>query len=313
MQMSSKLSVNAPPGSPAPDRVTVPDGEALTVWRWPAEAGRPSLHWAHATGYHARAYTPLLDELSAFINVRAWDMRGHGASAAAGNPEMFRSWETYYRDLIALADAADAPLWLAGHSIGATASVMAAARRPEKVRGLLLAEPVLMDRRQGFKLAVAKLLRQSHRSGLAAGAARRRARFESRPVALENYRGRGGFKTWPEEWLAAYVEHGFVDDVDGGVSLAATPAWESATFTATEHNPWPGIRRLKCPVIALGAEVASTFSGRSRRLFVRLAPQAAIETVAETTHFLPMERPGAVLDAARHLVGTVPGDNAYDA
>jgi pimeloyl-ACP methyl ester carboxylesterase len=280
---------------------TAPDGREIALWRWPRRDGRPTLHWAHATGFHGRLYRPLLDELAGDCNVLAWDMRGHGASAGAADIATFRGWETYYQDLTAWLESLDEPVWLAGHSIGATTSIMAAARRPDKVLGLILAEPVIMDRWQGSQLWLAKLLRQSHRFSLAAGAARRRRVFGSHTAALENFRGRGGFRTWPEPWLEAYVRYGLVESGDQ-VRLACTPEWESATFAHTEHNPWPGIRRLQCPMIALASEKASTFSPGARRLLRARLPSAEVNVVPGTTHFLPMERPETVRDAVRRAM-----------
>ncbi|MCG2581895.1 MAG: alpha/beta hydrolase [Marinobacter sp.] len=286
--------------TPERDEFRATDGADIALWRWPQSKARPTLHWAHATGFHGRLYHPLLDELATDVNVLAWDMRGHGASAGAANVSTFRGWETYYRDMTALLDSQDEPVWLAGHSIGATTSIMAAARRPEKVLGLILAEPVIMDPVQGLKLGLAKLLRQSHRLSLAAGAARRRGVFDSHTAALDNYRGRGGFKTWPEAWLEAYVQHAFVPQEDQ-LQLACSPEWESTTFAHTEHNPWPGIRQLRCPVIALAAEHGSTFSPAAQKRLQTQLPSADVRVVAGTTHFLPMEQNDTVRDAILQL------------
>ena len=286
--------------TPERDEFRATDGADIALWRWPQSKARPTLHWAHATGFHGRLYHPLLDELATDVNVLAWDMRGHGASVGAANLSTFRGWETYYRDLIALLECLDEPVWLAGHSIGATTSIMAAARRPDKVLGLILAEPVIMDPVQGLKLGLAKLLRQSHRLSLAAGAARRRRVFDSHTAALDNYRGRGGFKTWPEAWLEAYVQHAFVPQGDQ-VQLACAPEWESTTFAHTEHNPWPGIRQLRCPVIALAAERGSTFSPKAQKRLKALLPSADVRVLEGTTHFLPMEQKDIVRDAILQL------------
>ena len=289
--------------TPERDEFRATDGADIALWRWPQSKARPTLHWAHATGFHGRLYHPLLDELATDVNVLAWDMRGHGASAGAANLSTFRGWETYYRDLIALLECLDEPVWLAGHSIGATTSIMAAARRPDKVLGLVLAEPVIMDPMQGLKLWLTKLLRQSQRLSLAAGAARRRRVFQSHAAALENYRGRGGFKTWPEAWLNAYVQHAFVPQGDQ-VQLACAPEWESTTFAHTEHNPWPGIRQLRCPVIALAAERGSTFSPKAQKRLKALLPSADVRVLEGTTHFLPMEQKDIVRDAILQLALT---------
>jgi len=277
------------------------DGQAITFWRWPQSQSRPMLHWAHATGFHGRLYRPLLDDIQAECNVLAWDMRGHGFSANAAEASTFRGWETYYQDLTTLLDHLDTPIWLAGHSIGGTASIMAAARRPEKVLGLILAEPVIMDRKQGLEMWLAKRLRRSQRLALAAGAARRRAVFESHEAAVNHYRGRGIFKTWPDTWLEAYVRFAFMDHGDH-IRLACSPEWESTTFAQTEHNPWPGIRKLRCPVVALSGDRGSTFSLAARERLQTLLPSADVKVIEDTTHFLPMEKSDTVRAAIHRLV-----------
>ncbi len=289
---------NGPLGDP--QRLQTRDDVTLAVWRWPQRPGRPALHWAHATGFHARTYTPLLDELAQFANVSAWDMRGHGRSIAPLGS--FHGWSTYYDDLCDLLQASEEPLWLAGHSVGATVSLMAASRLPHKVHGLLLVEPVLIGRWEGLKMALAKRFRQAHRTAYAAGAARRRNQFSTRQEALQRYLGRGAFATWPAAWVEAYVAHAFMED-DVGVRLVCTPEWESASFAATEHHPWPAARKVRCPIIALGGESNSTFPMSSRRRLHRLLPQARIESVVGTTHFVPMERTDLVVKAARQLLG----------
>ena len=124
--------------------------------------------------------------------------------------------------------------------------------------------------------------------------------FQSHAAALENYRGRGGFKTWPEAWLNAYVQHAFVPQGDQ-VQLACAPEWESTTFAHTEHNPWPGIRQLRCPVIALAAERGSTFSPKAQKRLKALLPSADVRVLEGTTHFLPMEQKDIVRDAIPQL------------
>lgn len=291
--------------SPVCGTLTAPDGQSVTVWRWPQMPGRPVLHWAHGTGLHARCYTPLLDRLSAFANVSAWDMRGHGASSSAANLRTYKGWETYYQDLSAMVDQADGPLWLAGHSIGAMCCIALASLRPQKVQGLLLVDPVIMSPWQAWVLPLTKRIGREPRAELIAAAARRREFYESRAVAQESYRGRGTFRTWPESSLALYVQHGFIDDGPDGVRLAAAPAWESATF-AGEHDPWPNVRRLGRwgrPVTVLAADVETTFPQRNRGRFARLVPQATMESVTGTTHSLAVEQPDRVIDAAASMLG----------
>jgi len=235
------------------------DGSAIQMMRWSNCSNKPKLHWAHATGFNSKTYSPLLRDLVPHFDVFTWDMRGHGESRSAANPKTFRGWTTYYKDLVAVLDQASEPMWLAGHSIGATTSLAAAAQRPDKVKGLVLVEPVLLDPKQGFALRLANWFGFANRIAMAAAAARRRASFPTHQDAFENYRNKKAFSTWSDEWLSSYVQHGFISTQNNQVELACPPSWESLTFQHTEPNAARWIRDPGCPIHILAAAKGSTF------------------------------------------------------
>lgn len=279
------------------------DGAAIQMLRWSQTSAKPHLHWAHATGFNAKTYTPLIRELTPHFNVHSWDMRGHGDSRSAGDPKTFRGWTTYYNDLVAVLDNAREPMWLAGHSIGATTSLAAAAKRPDKVKGLILVEPVLLDPKQGFALRLANWFGFADRIAMAAAAARRRARFATRTEAFENYRSKKAFSTWSDEWLNAYVQHGFEATENNEVELTCPPSWESLTFQHTEPNAARWIRDPGCPIHILAAAKGSTFPSTAHARIQKRLPNARIEVLADATHFLPMEHTDLVVQRIRELAG----------
>lgn len=280
------------------------DGQSLQLLHWqsPDEGIKPALHWAHATGFNAKTYTPLLQQLVPHFSVSSWDMRGHGDSRRAGNPRTFRGWTSYYSDLVSLLDQTPEPMWLAGHSIGATTSLAAAVQRPDKVRGLILVEPVLLDSKQGWALRMANWFGFANRIAMASAAARRRASFSSHEEAFHNYRHKKAFSTWNDEWLNAYVQHAFVA-AEGQVELACTPGWESLTFQHTEPNAARWIRRLACPIHILAAGQGSTFPATAHAGIRKRLPNARIEVIAEASHFLPMEHTELVVKRIREVAG----------
>lgn len=285
------------------------DGEALSVFNWGASEGisKPLLHWAHATGFHARTYEPMLADLAQHFDVHAWDMRGHGNSRHAGKMPSFQGWKTFYRDLVALLDASPEPMWLAGHSIGATTSLAAAVRRPDKVKGLVLVEPVLLPYSVGLMLRTARVFGVADKLSMAAAAKRRKATFASRNEAYDNYRSKKAFATWPDAWLKAYVEHGFVDGKNDTVELACSPSWESLSFMHTEPNPLGWLKSPSAlsgkPIHILAAEKGSTFPSISHNRIQNKLPNAKIEVLPKTSHFLPMEQPAAVVHYLRLSAG----------
>ncbi|AWB24987.1 alpha/beta hydrolase [Methylobacterium currus] len=262
-----------------------PSGGRLAALEFgPAERPLDAL-LLHANGFNARTYRSLLAPLADW-HVLAYDHRGHGRTTLPAEPAGRTDWQDVTDDLIALLDRLDAPpLVLIGHSMGGTASLLAAAERPERVRRLVLLDPVIQPpERRG----------EGH-AGLAEGALKRRSDFPSREAALAAYRGRGAFRTWPEAPLADYVADGFRDGPDG-VTLACTGAWEASSYLAQGHDPWGALARLSCPADILRAESGSTCALAESRGSVE------VETVPGTTHFLPFEAPERVRAAIRRAV-----------
>lgn len=287
-----------------PTAFTADDGAVITVWQNGHQPGRPHLHWAHANGFHGRAYTPLFAALDARFNLSAWDMRGHGQSRAAAALAPLKRWDRYYRDLAQWLATQPEPVWLAGHSVGAVVSLRAAGMHPHRVRGLLLVEPVMMGRRRNLMLAVASALGQGHRVAIAAAAAARRAVFADRDVAFANYRAKPVFATFSDAWLRAYVDGGFIDRDDGQVTLACTPDWEAQTFAATDHRALRRVTDPGCPVRVLAGTRFSTFhADAARSLRAQLADVDAT-LIEGASHFLPMEYPDQVVELLGALAGT---------
>ena len=181
---------------------------------------------------------------------------------------------------------------LAGHSLGATSSLLAAGLAPERVRALVLFEPVLLDRaRTGEVLRDAPIVQ---------AALRRRAVFPDRLAALQSYRGRGAFVGWSEAELADYVTAGLRDSADGPAALVCRPEWEAETYARYDCDPTAALSAARHPVRIFAAEHGSTVGAEARRAADRLG--VPLEVVPDATQFLPMLRPElvrrALLEAA---------------
>jgi pimeloyl-ACP methyl ester carboxylesterase len=250
--------------------------------------------FVHANGFNAMTYRSVLAPLGERLHVLAIDQQGHGRSPQRVPSEGRRNWLLFRDDLVALLDKLDGgPLLLSGHSMGGTASVMAAAQRPDRVKGLALFDPVIMPEDLARRIGSGEAPPFSE-SPLAVGAAKRRSVFASREEAFSRYRGRGAFATWPDEALRDYLEDGFRDRPDGQVELSCAPDWETANFSSHYHDPWGPLHGVRVPVTILRAEHASTCSASSAEPFLADNPDFEVETIPGTTHFLPIERPDLV-------------------
>ncbi len=255
------------------------------------DAKRPvDLIFVHANGFNAATYRSLLAPLSSSLRILAPDLRGHGQTRLPTDAQGRRGWTDHRDDIVALLDSLQGPpVALAGHSMGATSSLLAAAERPGKVSRLVLLDPVILSPAMTLAMQMPGLRRLARRLPLVEAALRRRLRFDSREQAMAAYRGRGAFKGWPDMMLADYVSEGFVQD-DDGVTLACAPEWEAANYAAQGHDPWRALKTVDRPIHVLKAERGSTCHlSRGRGV--------TIETVPGGTHFFPMLKPDVARDA----------------
>lgn len=266
-----------------------------------AEKATPDIVFLHATGFNARTYRSLLESLGEKFYVIALDARGHGLSTLPARMWGYTSWRRHRDDLIAVLEHFTAPVTLAGHSMGATVSLLTAGKRTDLVAGLALLEPVILSASgyAGFQIPLAPLLLR-FKMPLASGAMRRRPRFESREAAIEALAGRGVFKTFPDEVVADYVADGLIDDGHGGFKLACAPKYEAATYCAQRHDPWEALRKVTDPLVLLRAERNSTISEAAMHRVAAIKPDARVATVEGAGHMLPIERP----DRARAAIET---------
>jgi pimeloyl-ACP methyl ester carboxylesterase len=282
------------------------DGEASYIAWERAPQRAPSLHFAHANGFNALTYRSLLEYLADEMRLYAGDLRGHGQTTLAANPKGMRSWFIYRDDILRLLQEVDGrPKILAGHSMGATASLMAAAARPGWATGLVLVEPVILAPWELRRLAIMRALGLIDRLFPMVGQAkRRRGIWPSREAMFQAYRGRGAFRTWPEEVVRDYIIGGSVEYLDDRqVRLACTPGWEAANYRAGPPDIWREIEKIRCPVTLVVGQKRSTCPEPVIELLVKQRPEFRIVRVPEASHFLPMEFPDIVRREIRATAG----------
>ena len=280
----------------------LPQG-AISYLEWGADdPHKTPLHFAHANGFNGQTYSRILSGLSDRFHIRAWDARGHGATTLPADPSRHRNWYVYRDDLIAMIEpfvkATGRKIILAGHSMGGAASIMAAAARPDLVRGLVLVDPVMVPSGARYIMLLSQRLGLGG-NPLALGAEKRRAVFPDMETAVSRYEGRGAFRTWPRGFIEDYIAGGTRKRDDGQVELSCAPAWEAANFRAQGHNIGKSVRVLHVPFALLYAEHGTTCRPPFPDLLKRRDPRAHVMQVKGSTHFLPMEFPDVVAQEIR--------------
>jgi pimeloyl-ACP methyl ester carboxylesterase len=267
---------------PTPRSIATPSGSASFLeWERP---GADILLFAHANGFNALTYRTLLAPLATAFHTIACDLRGHGRSGLETRAGLAKGWKIFGDDLLALAEViSNRPVILAGHSLGATASFMAATKSPERVHALVLFEPVFLgplpsDKREGVKT-------------LSEMAAQRRSVFSSLAAAADYYRGRSVFAGWPEQTLRDYVTDGLVENDDRGLRLACAPAWESEVFRELPFGITAIADEVKCPIAIIRGTAASTAADDQVAAVLRARTDNKVITIEGANHFLPLVQP----------------------
>ena len=267
----------------------------------PSDTRLATLHWRgvgppltlmHATGFCGSVWDPIARRLADVASPRAMDVRGHGAS---DKPDRPYPWSVFADDLLAWVRAeGGTPGFGLGHSSGATALLLAAAREPDAFERLVLVDPVLLrppaerdeDERQGG-------------FGLAERTRKRRAFFPSREAVREAYGRRFPFQGFDPEVFAHYLRDGLVSRHDG-VELACPPEIERRIYLGTaDIDPWLELPKVRARVRILIPELSGIRPELRERL-PRALPQVDLVPVPGT-HFVPLEQPGLVADRAREF------------
>lgn len=274
--------------------LTVPaaPGLDLAVYRRPG--GSPTVYLAHATGFCAGVWRPVVDALDRPGRpwaVTAWDARNHGASSSAPHPI---SWWDIAADAVRVVESLPppGPAIGVGHSMGGATLLMAQALRP-LFDVLVLVEPILPGPPRG---------RVEH--PLVGLARRRRREFPTRADARANFASKPPFSTWDPRALDGYVDGGVLEDA-GGARLACLPDDEAEVFLgASAHGMADRLGEVRIPALLLVGSDTDTYPVSWAAELAGRLPAGRLEVVDGGTHFLPMERPGLV---ARRIAAAAGG------
>ena len=260
----------------------------------------PSLHFAHANGYPPRAYAPLIETLTPRYHVTAMLMRplwpGHP-------PNGLRDWSPLADDLLRFLDGrGEQGVIGVGHSLGGVVTLIAALRRPELFRAVVMIDPVLLPYGVLFAWTIAyKLGLAHHLHPLIPATLRRQCVFDSVEAMYTSYRRKAVFSRIDDHGLRACVEALARPRPDGQVELAYPTDWEVKIYLTgplVEWKLWPQVKGLRVPLLVVRGQETDAFMPVAARMMQSRLPGAEIRTIAGAGHLVPLEKPeevGAVI------------------
>ncbi len=252
---------------------------------------KPPLHFSHANGFPVSMYLPFLTELAESFRVVGLSLRGQDGLSPG-----LSDWHRAALDLVEFLEArALGPVMGVGHSIGAVTTLLAASRRPDLFRSVVLLDPPLFPPKWILLLRLSRWLGQKKRFPPAARARRRRNGWRDRQEALEYFRAKDMFRGWKEEYLRAYVTYGLRPGPDGGMVLVCPPEAEALGFESYPLDVWSWVSRLRLPALLVRGRESDVLRKETCRRFCRLSDGARWVEVEGTGHFIPMQNPEATI------------------
>jgi pimeloyl-ACP methyl ester carboxylesterase len=274
----------------------VPSTDGVTVALHDLGGNGPPLLLAHANGFLALAYRELAERLAADFRVWGVDLRAHGDASRPADGGLV--WWSLAADVLAAVDALGLGTGQAvvgvGHSMGGAALTMAELDRPGTFRALYLYEPVLVP--AGTFPAAAD-------NPMSSAARRRRAVFDSRDAAYENYAAKPPLDELTPGALRDYVDHGFADQPDGTVALKCRPEDEAELFrVGGDSGAFHRLGEIACRVTIARGGADSTGPAAFAPQQAEALPHGRLEVFDGLGHFGPLQDPDAVAASIRRMM-----------
>ena len=240
----------------------------------------------HATGFLARLFEPIAEELSGRFHVYAYDARGHGDS---DKPPTGYSWDLFAADLRGFLDAMGLGRILAiGHSMGGASAGHLAATAPDLVSAAVFIEPIIFP-------AIGNDEGNERRRQLSSGAAKRRMVWPSREALIRSYRKRPTFANWRDDVLSLYAEHGTFARDDGRIELKCPGKIEAQIYeNGPSQDTWGLLPDIRCPTLVIRGQHTDQPLAMAAHGVAQRVPGARLVTIDGAGHLAPMERPDAV-------------------
>ncbi|WP_338761498.1 alpha/beta hydrolase [Massilia sp. METH4] len=258
---------------------------------------KPILHFSHANSYPAGTYRQMFEHLAHDFDVQALDMHAHDPRYLVRD-----GWRELADELIAelVSRYHGERVILVGHSLGGMLSLMAAARRPELVRCVVLLDSPVLAGWRAVAWRLIKRFNAEDRYSPSRLSVRRRMVWPSQADAMRHFASKELFAAWAPGVLQDYLDAGLVPHPDG-VQLRFSREVETAVYRTLPHH----ISRLVAgqfpvPVGYLAGRIS--MENRQAGLTATKALVGRNFRLMPGGHLFPMEFPLLTAQAIRDMV-----------
>jgi pimeloyl-ACP methyl ester carboxylesterase len=249
--------------------------------------GEP-VYFSHANGFPAGVYQQFLAELNQRFDVYA--IQSRATQINAGKPD-HNNWEIFADDLIRQIETQDKPVIAIGHSLGASCTVLAAIKRPDLFKALVLIEPAMLSFPMSllFKLAPRKFI---HDSKLVQGTLNKPDEWDTREQYLTYIKKFKGYKKFSEKSYNDFADYAIRKE-GATLTLAYPKMWEAHNYTMAPYlmTNLNKLDKIKVPTVAIRGEANMFFSDKLWEKWQAKQPNAIFLEDKNFAHLIPLEGP----------------------
>jgi len=263
-------------------------------------ANKPPIHFSPANGIPVASYAEFFACFSDSYSISGMDFRGGWPNQAL--PKNSYSWQDHADDLIAAIETQYTQKVIGmGHSIGGSVTLLAAVKRPDLFKALVIIEAASMPFNipaffwqlvpQWLVFKAVPFIKGTHY---------RQRIWESRQAFIDNYRDHPTYRLFTDRALRDYANFGLRETTNGQFELSHNPAWESFNFRRVVY-PWNALSKIRHDTLLLRAGNTYMYSQQEFDKRNRgLAKNITAQTVPEAHHLLTHEVPETTAEQIRH-------------
>ena len=205
------------------------------------------LQFSHGNSYPASCYRQLLTPLEKKFKINAVEMFGHNKKYPVTD-----GWTYLVEELIdSIETFTDEPVYGVGHSLGGILTFIAAVKRPDLFKAVVMLDSPIYSRLKSMLLKWSKQLDLIDRVTPGGGKTLTRKRhWPNAEAALHYLRSKTVFKNFTEECLKDYIIYG-MEKTASGLQLKYNVNIEHKIYRTIPHDLPKLKNQLKVPLIVL--------------------------------------------------------------
>ena len=248
---------------------------------------RTPMHFSGANGFPIGCYDALLNGLSQKYSITSvWHK---GLWPNIGSPVKSLSWDDYADDLIKHLKANHKqPVIGVGHSMGATITLLAAAKAPKLFSQLVLIEPVVLGK---FQTVMARFAPTSLVNGMEPikSALAKTTEWKDKNQALGYFKKQQAYKRISDDQLKVMLDA--MTDTEGSKQKLIYPLeWEVANYLSGQ-GVLSEFQKLKVPTAIIRGKPSIFVHDKTWQKMMRLKPKALYINEMDYGHLMPFESP----------------------